>query len=110
MWKGSWGERSSLDGIARVREAVDPAVPAIVSGDVRSRADAERMIAFCGVDGVAVGRAALTEPWIFASLADADRNRSRHAIPALYKTFISLVPQAFSGLSIPRSDIFSEGG
>ena len=64
--------KASLDGIARVRDAVDPAIPVIGNGDVRSREDALRMISYCGVDGVAVGRAALSAPWIFAELVDAD--------------------------------------
>ena len=62
---------ASLDGIARVREAVDPAIPVYGNGDVASREDALRMIARCGVDGVAVGRAALSAPWVFAAIADA---------------------------------------
>ena len=61
---------ASLEGIAKVREAVDPAIPVIGNGDIRSLADAKRMIEFCGVDGVAVGRHALSAPWIFAELRD----------------------------------------
>lgn len=61
----------SLDGIARVREAVAPEIPVIGNGDVASREDALRMIRVCGVDGVMIGRAALSRPWIFAELADA---------------------------------------
>lgn len=63
---------ASLEGIAAVREAVDPAVPVYGNGDVTSRADAVRMIEKCGVDGVAVGRGALSAPWIFAAIADGD--------------------------------------
>ena len=63
---------ASLDGIARVREAVAPEVPVYGNGDVTCRADAERMIAQCGVDGVAVGRAALSAPWVFAAIADGN--------------------------------------
>ena len=61
---------ASLDGVARVREAVDPAIPVFGNGDVTCREDAKRMIAYCGVDGVAVGRAALAAPWVFAAIAD----------------------------------------
>ena len=63
---------ASLDGIARVREAVDPAIPVFGNGDVTCREDALRMIARCGVDGVAVGRAALSAPWVFAAIANED--------------------------------------
>lgn len=63
---------ASLEGIARVREAVPASVPVYGNGDVACREDAERMISECGVDGVFVGRGALSSPWIFAALADAD--------------------------------------
>lgn len=62
--------QASLDEIARVREALPPEIPVIGNGDIASRADALRMISACGVDGVMIGRAALSRPWIFAELAD----------------------------------------
>jgi len=49
--------------IARVKERVN--VPVIGNGDVRSAADAERMFREAGCDGIMVGRAALSRPWIF---------------------------------------------
>ncbi len=56
--------RVDLDGIARVVRAVR-AVPVIGNGDVRSPADALRMIRDTGCAGVMIGRAALSHPWIF---------------------------------------------
>lgn len=61
---------ASLDEIARVRDALPPEIPVIGNGDIASREDARRMISVCGVDGVMIGRAALSRPWIFAELAD----------------------------------------
>jgi nifR3 family TIM-barrel protein len=52
------------DGIRRVVEAVDK-MPVFGNGDVRSVADAARMIEETGCHGIAIGRGALADPWIF---------------------------------------------
>lgn len=59
-----FGGKVRLDGIARVVEAVK-SIPVIGNGDVRSPADAKRMIDVTGCAGVMIGRAALRDPWIF---------------------------------------------
>ena len=56
----------SAEGIAEVRRAVD--VPVVANGDVRSVADARRMLDVTGADGLMVGRGAVGNPWLFASL------------------------------------------
>lgn len=62
-----FGGQVSLDGICAVVEAVDR-LPVIGNGDVRSIADAERMLSETGCAGVAIGRGALLNPWIFLQL------------------------------------------
>ena len=52
--------------INELRKAVT--VPLIGNGDVRTPADAERMIAETGCDGVMVGRAAISNPWQLAKV------------------------------------------
>jgi nifR3 family TIM-barrel protein len=54
-------------GIRRVVEAVER-IPVFGNGDVRSVADAARMIADTGCHGVAIGRGALANPWLFRQL------------------------------------------
>ena len=58
-----------LDGIRRVVEAVE-AIPVIGNGDVLTIADAERMMRVTGCAGIAIGRGALADPWIFRQLSN----------------------------------------
>ncbi len=53
-----------LNGIAEVVAAVKK-IPVIGNGDVRTPADAKRMIDQTGCAGVMIGRGALSAPWIF---------------------------------------------
>jgi nifR3 family TIM-barrel protein len=57
------------DGIRRVVEAVER-IPIFGNGDVRTIADAARMIAETGCHGVAIGRGALADPWVFRRLSN----------------------------------------
>jgi nifR3 family TIM-barrel protein len=57
----------SLDGIRAVAEAVE-SIPIIGNGDVRNLADAARMLAETHCTGIAIGRGALLNPWIFTQL------------------------------------------
>jgi tRNA-dihydrouridine synthase B len=58
-----FGGLSDWSVIARVKEALT--VPVIGSGDIRTAADALRMIAETGADAVMIGRGAMGNPWIF---------------------------------------------
>lgn len=56
--------KARLDGIARVVEAVR-GIPIIGNGDVCKPEDAAEMIRQTGCRGIMIGRAALSDPWIF---------------------------------------------
>ena len=53
--------------IAAVKRAVS--IPVIANGDIGSPADARRVLAVTGADGLMIGRAAQGRPWIFREIA-----------------------------------------
>ncbi|HLO67616.1 MAG TPA: tRNA dihydrouridine synthase DusB [Holophaga sp.] len=57
--------------IARAVEA-GKAFPIIGNGDVNTAEDAHRMVAETGCQGVMIGRAALTNPWIFRQVLEPE--------------------------------------
>jgi nifR3 family TIM-barrel protein len=74
----------NLDGIRAVVEAVER-IPVIGNGDVRTVADAERMLTATGCAGIAVGRGALLNPWFFAQLASWEATGDVGTPPTWYQ-------------------------
>lgn len=62
--------------IADVKAGVQ--IPVIGNGDVKSRADALRMISETRCDGVMVGRAAIGNPWIFSQILNENHGFPTH--------------------------------
>ena len=58
-------------------------IPVLGNGDIWEAADALRMVAETGVDGVVVGRGCLGRPWLFRDLADAFSGRAGVELPSL---------------------------
>jgi nifR3 family TIM-barrel protein len=67
-----FGGTVNRDGIRAVVEAVQR-IPVIGNGDVRTLADADEMLRVTGCAGLAVGRGALLNPWIFAQLCHREQ-------------------------------------
>jgi len=68
--------------ITKLKETVT-SVPVLGNGDIWSGADAVRMVAETGCDGVVVGRGCLGRPWLFGDLAAAFAGEDRVAMPTL---------------------------
>ncbi len=60
---------ADLAAIARVKQAVG--IPVIANGDVTDGESAKAILRATNADGVAVGRGALGDPWVFARIAAA---------------------------------------
>ena len=54
---------ANWDEIARVAEALD--VPVLGNGDIKTAADAKRMLDHTGADGIMLGRGSYGQPWVF---------------------------------------------
>lgn len=79
-----YGGQADWDAIARLKEALDPfGVPVLGNGDIWTAADAVRMLAHTGADGVVVGRGCLGRPWLFGQLAAAFTGAPMPADPDL---------------------------
>lgn len=58
-------------------------IPVLGNGDVWEAADAVRMLAETGADGVVIGRGCLGRPWLFRDLTDVFAGRTPRPAPAL---------------------------
>jgi len=73
--------QADWDLIKQMRETVT--VPLIGNGDVKTPADAQRMLQETGCDGVMVGRAAISNPWALAKISAALTGQPEPSDPTL---------------------------
>jgi nifR3 family TIM-barrel protein len=88
-----FGGQVKLDGIKAVVDAVER-VPIFGNGDVRTFADAERMLLETGCSGIALGRGALLNPWFFAQLERWEQTGDPGP-PASYASRLELMDRHF---------------
>jgi tRNA-dihydrouridine synthase B len=94
-----------LDGIRAVVEAVER-IPVFGNGDVRSLADAERMLRETGCTGIAIGRGALLNPWTFAQLERWERTGETRFI-GTYRERLTLMERHFRLLVEHQTERFA---
>lgn len=92
------GFSGSVDrnGIRQVVEAVER-IPVIGNGDVRSVADAARMLRETGCRGVSIGRGALGNPWIFRQLVEQETTGASRP-PGTFDDRLALLRRQFGFL------------
>ncbi len=88
-----FGGTVDLDGIRQTVEAVER-IPIIGNGDVRTIEDAQRMLAVTGCHGIAIGRGALLDPWIFSRLVSREQTGELGAGPT-YAQRLELMARHF---------------
>ena len=89
----AYSGRADWAAIAALKAAVT-SVPVLGNGDIWVAADAMRMVAETGCDGVVVGRGCLGRPWLFADLAAAFDGLSVDTAPALGTVVDTMVDHA----------------
>jgi nifR3 family TIM-barrel protein len=94
----------NLDGIRAVVEAVER-IPIIGNGDVRTIADAQRMLTLTGCAGIAIGRGALLNPWLFAQLRDWEQTGDTGDLPT-YQQRVDFMSRHFHLLVQDRGERF----
>jgi nifR3 family TIM-barrel protein len=75
--------QADWSAIARLRDALPAELPVLGNGDIFSAADALRMMAETGCNGVVIGRGCLGRPWLFGELEAALTGRAAPPTPTL---------------------------
>jgi nifR3 family TIM-barrel protein len=82
--------QADWSAITRLRDALPADLPVLGNGDIFCAADALRMVAETGCDGVVVGRGCLGRPWLFGDLEAAFAGRPLPAPPNLGRVMVTM--------------------
>lgn len=94
----------NLEGIKSVVEAVER-IAVIGNGDIRTIADAERMLQETGCTGISIGRGALLNPWIFHQLQHWEKTGAAGPRPS-YDQRLDFMSRHFHLLVAQRGERF----
>lgn len=72
--------KADLDIIKKVKESVN--IPVIGNGDIIDEESAKYMFEYTGVDGIAIGRGSMGNPWIFAQIQHYFKNGEKMPRPS----------------------------
>jgi tRNA-dihydrouridine synthase B len=97
--------RASLDGIRAVVESVER-MPILGNGDVLTVVDALHMRKYTGCAGVAIGRGALLNPWLFSQLQEYERTGEAGPVPT-YGQRLRFMDRHFQLLVESRGERFA---
>ncbi len=100
-----FGGSVNIDGIRAVVEAVER-MPVIGNGDIRTIADAERMLLATGCAGISIGRGALLNPWFFAQLERWEQT-GNPGEPASYEARLQFMARHYHLLVGQRGERFA---
>jgi tRNA-dihydrouridine synthase len=87
--KQAYRGRARWEPIQEIKQALD--IPVIGNGDVHTVADIEAIQWMTGCDAVMIGRAAVSNPWIFSRL-----DRDEVPLPIVQKTIFSHLEKMLS--------------
>jgi nifR3 family TIM-barrel protein len=77
--------QANWDEIARVADALD--IPVLGNGDIKTAADAKRMLDHTGADGIMIGRGSYGQPWIFRQARALIEGRPMPDTPDVHERF-----------------------
>jgi tRNA-dihydrouridine synthase B len=100
-----FGGRVNLDGIRAVAEAAER-IPIIGNGDIRTIADAEKMLGETRCAAISIGRGALLNPWIFFHLHHWEKTGEPGMFPT-YEQRLSFMERHFHLLVDQRGERFA---
>jgi nifR3 family TIM-barrel protein len=77
--------QANWDEIAMVAVALD--IPVLGNGDIKTAADAKRMLDHTGADGIMIGRGSYGQPWIFRQARALFEGKPMPETPAVHERF-----------------------